>query len=193
MLREDRDVRPPLAKRGHAHRDDVQPVEQVLAERALLDHLSQVAVGRGDDADVHLDRLRVADALELTRLNHAQELRLQRRAHRPDFIEEQRAAVRLLDPALAVGDGARERAAHVPEQLAFEQGLGNRAAVDRDEALSAPQAGVVNRLAPPAPLPVPVSPVTSTVLDVAATVFSSSNSSSIIGVRPMMPSRRKRS
>ena len=47
---------------------------------------------------VDLDGLRVANALEFTGLNHAQELRLQGRAHRPDFVEEQRPPVRLLDP-----------------------------------------------------------------------------------------------
>ena len=52
---------------------------------------------RGDDADVDLDRVRVADALELALLQHAQQLRLQRRAHRPDFVEEERALVRLLE------------------------------------------------------------------------------------------------
>ena len=107
--------------------------------------LAQIRIGGRDDAHVHFDRLRVADALELARLQHAQELRLQRRAHRPDFVEEQRAAVRLLEPALPVGDGARERAAHVPEELGFEQRLGNGAAVDRDEPLTAPRAAVVNR------------------------------------------------
>ena len=70
--------------------------------------------------------------------------RLQRRAHRPHFVEEQRAAVRLLEAPDALADGAGERAAHVPEQLRFEQRLGQRAAVDGDEALVAPRAVVVN-------------------------------------------------
>ncbi len=35
-----------------ADRDDVQAVVEVLAERALLDHLLEVAVRGGDDADV---------------------------------------------------------------------------------------------------------------------------------------------
>ena len=89
--------------------------------------------------------MRVADALELALLQHAQQLHLQRRAHRPDFVEEQRALVRLLEPPLAVADRAGERAAHVAEQLGLEQRLGNRAAVERDEAVHAPRAVVVNR------------------------------------------------
>ena len=80
-------------------------------------------MGRGDDADVDLDRVRVADALELALLQHAQQLRLQRGAHRPDFVEEQRALVRLLEPALPGRDRAGERAAHVAEQLRLEQRL----------------------------------------------------------------------
>ena len=95
----------------------------------------EVAVGRGDHAHVDLDRVRVADALELALLQHAQQLHLQRRAHRPDFVEEQRALVRLLEPSLPVADRAGERAAHVAEQLGLEQRLRNRAAVERDEAV----------------------------------------------------------
>ena len=44
----------------------------------------------------------------------------------------------------AVGDGAGERAAHVAEQLALDQVLGNRAAVDGDEALVAARAAGVD-------------------------------------------------
>ena len=91
---------------------------------------------RGDHADVDLDRVRVADALELALLEHAQQLRLQRRAHRPDLVEEERALVRLLEAALPGADRAGERAAHVAEQLGLEQRLRNRAAVDRDEAVA---------------------------------------------------------
>ena len=100
VLHEQRDVLAALAQRRQLHRDHVQPVEEILAERAVGDHLREVAVGRGDDAHVDLDRVRVADALELALLQHAQQLRLQRRAHRPDLVEEQRALVRLLEASL---------------------------------------------------------------------------------------------
>ena len=53
--------------------------------------------------------------------------------------------MRLFEPALAIADGAGERAANVAEQLRFEQRLGNRRAVERDEAEHAPRAVVVNR------------------------------------------------
>ena len=183
MLHEQRNVVAPLAQRRQLHRDDVQAVEQILAERALGDHLREIGVRRGDDADVDLDRLRVADALELALLQHAQQLGLQRRAHRPDLVEEERALVRLLEPALARADRAGERAAHVTEQLRLEQRLRNRAAVDRDEAVARAAALLWWIARAASSLPVPVSPVISTVLDVAATVSSRWNRSRITRLR----------
>ena len=118
MLHEQRNVVAAFAQRRQLHRDHVQPVEEILAKRSVGDHPREIRVRGGDDADVDLDRVRVADALELALLQHAQQLRLQRRAHRPDFVEEERALVRLLEPALPVGDRAGERAAHVAEELA---------------------------------------------------------------------------
>ena len=121
-------------KRRQVHGDHVQAVVQILAERAVLHHLQQVGVGRGDDADVDLDRAVIADALELALLQHAQHLHLQRHRHGAHFVEEERAPVGLLEPALAHRDGAGERAAHVAEELGVEQRFGNRADVDGDEA-----------------------------------------------------------
>ena len=89
--------------------------------------------------------MRIADALELALLQHAQQLGLERRAHRPDLVEEERALVRLLEAALARADRAGECAAHVAEQLRLEQRFGNRAAVDRDEPVRAARAVVMDR------------------------------------------------
>ncbi len=127
------------------HRNHVQPVEQILAERPLGHQPREVAVGGRNHAHVHLDRPRIADALHFPLLQRPQQLHLQRRAHRPHLVEEERALVRLLEPADAVADRAGERAAHVAEQLRLEQRLGNRAAVDRDELAAPPRAVVVNR------------------------------------------------
>ena len=62
---------------GTRSRDDVEPVVQVLAERAFLDRLLEVHVGRRDEAEVGPDRPRAADALDLALLDRAQQLRLQ--------------------------------------------------------------------------------------------------------------------
>src|SRR5205823_14814624 len=91
-----------------------------------------------------LDRVRIADTLEFALLQHAQQLRLQRGAHRPDFVQEEGALVRLFEASLASAHGAGERAAHMTEQLGFEQRLRNGAAVDRNEAIRAARAVVMN-------------------------------------------------
>ena len=109
------------------------------------DHAPQVAVRRGDHPDIDFRRVRVADAFEFPLLQHAQQLHLQRAAHRAHLVEEQRALVRLFEAPLTVADGAGERAANVAKELRFEQRLGNRTAVQRDEALHAARAVLMNR------------------------------------------------
>jgi hypothetical protein len=91
------------AQRRHLDVDDVEAVVQVLAELALADRLGQVAVGRGDQPHVDLDRLAAADPLERPLLQHAQQLDLQRRRYLADLVEEHGAAVGLLEPPTRCG------------------------------------------------------------------------------------------
>ena len=95
-----------------------QPEVQILAEVPLLDLLLEVLVGRGDDADVHLDRPRRSEPLDLAFLQHAQHLGLRLGAHVADFVEEDRAAVGLLELADLLLGRAGERSLLVAEQLA---------------------------------------------------------------------------
>ncbi len=71
-----------------------------------------------------------ADAVDLALLDRAQQLGLQPRIHLADFVEQQRAAVGLLELADAPRDGAGEGALLVAEQFGFQQVLGDRRAVD---------------------------------------------------------------
>ena len=63
--------------------------------------------------------------------DHAQQLRLLRRRHVRDFVEEQRSAVGELEAAHAIGARVGKRAAHVAEQLALEHRFGDAARVHR--------------------------------------------------------------
>ena len=83
--------------------------------------------------DVHLDALRAAHPLETPFLQHAQQLGLHRRRDVADLVEEQRAAVGLLETALALADGPGERAFLVAEQLTFQKGFREGGAVDGHE------------------------------------------------------------
>ena len=94
---------------------------------------AEVAVGGRDDPDVDLDRLRRADGQDLLRLDRAQQLRLEPERHVADLVEEDRAAPRAAEEALLRRDRAGERAAHVAEELALEQVLRDRGAVDGQE------------------------------------------------------------
>ena len=66
---------------------------------AVRDHLREIAVGRGDDADVDSERLLSADPLERAVLEHAQQPHLRVERQLANLVEEQRAAVGALEPA----------------------------------------------------------------------------------------------
>ena len=66
-----------------------------------------------------------------------------RGGHVADLVEEERPAVGLLPLALAVLEGAGERALHVAEELALDELLGDRGAVDLDERARRARRGAV--------------------------------------------------
>ena len=98
-----RNVLAPLAQRRHVDRHDVQAVEEVLAEPARRRSPSSrflfvAAITRTSTST----RLRAADARHDAVLQHAQHLRLRGERHVADLVEEERAAVGLLELARPV-------------------------------------------------------------------------------------------
>src|SRR5450759_3953857 len=140
------DVRAPVPQRGHLHRERAEPVEQVLAEKALAHHPRHVAVGGRDDPHVHLNLAGAADVAEGRGIQHAEELHLRRQTHLADLVEKQRPAVRHFEEARLRAIGPGERAALVPEQLALQQVFLQRGALDDDERTLAPCAARVQQL-----------------------------------------------
>ena len=88
-----------LAERRHHDREYIQSVVEILAKLAALHHVDHVAVGGGDQADVHLDRATRADGIDLALLDGAEELDLHVERQFGDFVEEEGAAVGLLELA----------------------------------------------------------------------------------------------
>ena len=80
VLHQVRDVLAPLPQRRQRDRQDVQPVEEVLAELAFRDHLPQVALGARDHAHVDRDRAACRPAARRPVLQDAQQLDLHRTA-----------------------------------------------------------------------------------------------------------------
>ena len=122
----------------------MQPVEQVLAERAVLHEVEQLAVGRRNDADVDLDRLAAADRLDGAFLQRAQQLYLRGQRQLADLVEKQRAAGGFDELAHVAFGGAGEGALLVTEQDRFHEIVGDGAAIDRDERFGLAFAGAVD-------------------------------------------------
>ena len=133
MLDQRRHVGQTIAQRRHPQHVHVEPIEQILAEASLGDFLLEVAVCRRHDAGVYVDRLVAAQPRDFPLFEHAEQLCLCGGRQVADFVQEQRAAARCLERALAGGVRAGERAALVPEQLALDQLVRQRRTVERDE------------------------------------------------------------
>src|SRR5207237_816133 len=124
-----------LAQRRNVDREDVETEQQILPELALHRGFCEILVGRRDHAYVHRDRLLTAESLDHARLEHAQQLRLGLRPQVAHLVEEQRAAIRELEPPHAPLRGAGERAALVAEHLRFDEVLRDGRAVHAYEGL----------------------------------------------------------
>ena len=90
VVGEERDLLGALAERGHPDPDDVQPVEEVLAELLGRHRALEVLVGRRDDPHVDLDVRPAADTRELAVFQDVEELGLKGRVEVADLVEEDR-------------------------------------------------------------------------------------------------------
>ena len=122
-----------FAQRRDVDHDLGQAVIQVFTKPAFADLGFQVLVGGADHPHIDRNLLAPTDALDLALLQEAQQLGLQGMRQIADFIEHQGAAVGGLDLADGGLAGPGERAALIAKQLAFEQRLGDRCAVDGDK------------------------------------------------------------
>src|SRR5690606_36352437 len=92
VIDKERDVLEAVAQRWHRERDDIEAIEEVLAEGAVGDALLEVLVGGGDDADIDDAAFVGAERTDLALLDGAQKLGLERGRHVADLVEEERAA-----------------------------------------------------------------------------------------------------
>ena len=125
VMREHRDVVArgrAAAARDRKHR---QPEVEILAELARRHRLPQVAVGRGDNANVDLDRRACRRAARTLGFERAQDLGLHDQRHLADLVEEEGAAVRHLELARAcagrAGEGAASRSRTAPPRAASRE------------------------------------------------------------------------
>src|SRR5262249_20754843 len=120
-LYEQRNVFAPLAKRWEVDWNDIQSVIEVLTESTLTHHAFKICACRGDNSDIDLDSTAAADALELPFLKDAKKFNLKIQRHRSDFVQKDRASVRLLEPPNASLNSAGKRALCVTKQFGFQK------------------------------------------------------------------------
>jgi len=100
--------------------ENVKPIVQVLPQFPAFESFVKRAVSGGDHTNVNLDAFFAANPSDLVFFENAKEFRLKLGLHLGYFVEEDRAAIRLLEDAEAPSGCARERTAFVPEQLTLD-------------------------------------------------------------------------
>ncbi len=136
LLGKQPDIPLALAQGWRLDQDDVEAIVEIFAKSSLGDALLEIAIGSRDDPDIDANVLEPADLPEGALLDGAQELDLHRERQLPDLVQEKRAPVRCREEAVLFGDRARKAALAMPEHLALDQRLGDRAAVHGDEGFA---------------------------------------------------------
>ena len=154
----------------------------------LPHRLARVAVGGGDDAHVDRDRLGRPDARHGARLEHAQQPHLQLERHLGDLVEEQRAAMGALEVARVLARRAGEAPLLVAEQLALDQRSGETAP-QLSARYGRARAGWLVQALATSSLPVPLSPMMSTVASLRPMRARSGASRFISGDSPIRAGR----
>ena len=126
----------PLTQRGDGNGKHIQAVIEILAERALAQHLVQISVRCRYDPNIHRNGSRAAHTLDHMVLKGPQEPHLRLKGKLPELVEKQRAAVGQLKfaPHSAMRPG--EGPFLVPEQRAVHERLRDGPAIDLDEGLA---------------------------------------------------------
>ena len=108
-------------QRRHEDREDVEAVEQILAEQAVLTRCRRSRCVAEISLMSTLTGRARADRIDLAVLHGAQQLDLHVERQVADLVEEQRAAMRLDELAGVLFGGAGEGALLVAEQDALDQ------------------------------------------------------------------------
>ena len=144
MVRQKFHVAAPGGKGRDAQEKRIQPVIQVMPEHILPHGFFQIAVCRGDDADIDPPGALSAHAGDLAVLQQPQQADLRLERHFPYLVKKDGAAVGQFEFAgFSLTARARERALVIAEQLRLHEIAGQGAAVDHDERLVGAAARVV--------------------------------------------------
>ena len=136
-----------------------------------------------------MDLLPAADALEALLLEEAEEFDLDLGGQFPDLVEEKGAAGGGFDVPLALRVSTSERAFFVTEELALQQVLRDRVAVDGDERAAVLRRSGGGSPGPPFPCRCRFPPRIRTGALVGATLRTNSKTACICGLAPSISSK----
>ena len=108
----------------------MEAVVKVFAEAATADGSNEVDIGGGNYAHVDLDGSGGTNGDNLAVFQYAQQLDLHGKGEFAYLVEEDSAAVGLLEVAFAVALGSGEGTFDMSEQFAFDGAFGNGTTVD---------------------------------------------------------------
>jgi hypothetical protein len=144
-LSQARKVFPSISKRGHFDADYIQPKEEVSPESPSTHLGLQITVRRRDNSSRHYAGMVTPHSLVHLILKNSKQLGLQREAQFADLIQEKGSACCGFESPDARHYRARESAAFVPEELAFDQRSGQPRAVRVNICASASRGKLVKQ------------------------------------------------
>ena len=106
MSRQDEDVLGAVAEWGNDQRNDVEPVEEVFAESALLDRVFERSIGRAHDPDIGPAFLRLAEPFVGLVVKESEQPGLSIRGEVADLVEKECPTFGLFHLADSVCHGA---------------------------------------------------------------------------------------
>src|SRR5262245_38402949 len=133
LRRQMRNLIDALAQRLQVQPNHVEPEVQILAERAAADGLGQIVVARDNDAYIHNHRLAVAHRLHFTLFQYAKKQGLGAQRQFAKLLQHQRARRRSPKQAKMIAGGAAEGALRMAKQVAVDQAVRDRPAIDGHE------------------------------------------------------------
>jgi hypothetical protein len=125
-----------VPKRRNSDGVDVEAVVEVGPEAVFDDRVRQFAVGGRQEAHIHHPGVVAADPLHLAGLKKTQQRWLDRQRQLTDFVQKQCGFVGQLQLSGTVGNRTGERSTDMTEELAFNEGLRQRCAVQAEQGWS---------------------------------------------------------
>ena len=119
---------------------------EILPEAPAPDGGRQILVRGGDHLDICRLAQRAPEPAHRPLLDDLQKLGLEGLGEKPDFVQEDRAAVRGLEEPRLGARGVGERPLLEAEQFRLKQGPGDRGTVDLDEGAVAPGPPLVDQV-----------------------------------------------